>query len=425
LIEGACAVPAHFSFPWFPRLARSKAGVRIRAGVAVSLAVFLAGAVSAFAASNPVSGPKKDDGFQTAAPNAILIEAESGSVLFERNADELIFPASLAKLMTAEVVFNEIRQGHIKLDDEFLVSENAWRKGGAPSHTSSMFAAINSRVRVEDLLRGVIIQSGNDACIALAEGISGNEITFATLMTKRAREIGLTKSVFSNPTGLPDPNLKVTTRELAKLAQHIIHTYPEFYPIYGEREFTWNKIRQLNRNPLLTTGADGLKTGYTKEAGYGLVGSAVQNGLRLIVVVNGLKTDKERADEGRKLIEWGFRTFESRLLFAEGQSIGEAKVFGGEKGYVPLVGPGTVRLMVPRNVNEKITARVIYNGPLPAPVEKDRAVGVLKVWRGDNISLEVPLRTGEPVGVGNLSQRAFDSVTELVIGLFRAGAERL
>lgn len=387
--------------------------------------VFLAAVTSVVAAPNPVSGPKKDEGFQTSAPHAILIDADSGSILFERNADELIFPASLAKLMTAEVVFNEIRQGNVKLDDEFMVSENAWRKGGAPSHTSSMFAPIHSRVKVEDLLRGAIVQSGNDACIALAEGIAGNEGAFAALMTKRAREIGLTKSTFSNSTGLPSPNLTMTTRELAKLAQHIIRTYPEFYPIYSEREFTWNKIRQFNRNPLLTTGADGLKTGYTKEAGYGLVGSAVQNGLRLIVVVNGMKSEKERADDARKLIEWGFRSFESRLLFAEGQTVGEAKVFGGEKGYVPLVGPGTVRLMVPRGVNEKIIARVVYTGPLPAPVAKGQPVGLLKVWRGDNVSLEVPLRTAEPVGIGNLSQRAFDAVTELVIGLFRAGAERL
>ena len=212
--------------------------------------------------------PKKDEP-PIAAPHAILIEADSGSVLFERNADELIYPASLAKLMTAEVVFNEIRQGRIKLTDEYWVSENAWRKGGAPSHGSTMYAALYSRIKVEDLLRGVIIQSANDACIVLAEGLAGNEAEFAQKMTKRARELGLPKSVFSNSNGLPDPNLKVTSRELALLARHIIRTYPEFYPIYSEREFTWNKIRQQNRNPLLAsmTGADGMKTGFTKEAG--------------------------------------------------------------------------------------------------------------------------------------------------------------
>jgi D-alanyl-D-alanine carboxypeptidase (penicillin-binding protein 5/6) len=375
--------------------------------------------------AGPAAAQKKDDNLQTSVPHAILIEAESGSILYERAADDLVYPASLAKLMTAEVVFNELQQGKITLEDEVIISENAWRTGGAPSRTSSMFAPLNSRVKVNDLLRGIIIQSGNDACIAIAEALAGNEMAFGVKMTNRAREIGLTKSTFTNSTGLHNPGLKVTARELGKLAQHIIRTYPDFYKIYGEREFTYNKIRQYNRNPLLGWGADGLKTGFTKESGYGLVASAEQNGLRLIVVVMGAKGEKERADEARKLLEWGFRSFEARILFAEGQTVGEAKVFGGEKGYVPLVGSGTIRLMVPRNVSEKIVARVTYTGPLPAPVERGRQAGVLKVWRGDTLALEVPLQTGEEVGAGSLSQRAFDAVTESVITLFRAGAERL
>jgi serine-type D-Ala-D-Ala carboxypeptidase (penicillin-binding protein 5/6) len=375
--------------------------------------------------AGPAAAQKKDDNFQTSVPHAILIEAESGSVLYERAADELVYPASLAKLMTAEVVFNELQQGKISLEDEVIISENAWRTGGAPSRTSSMFAPINGRVKLHDLLRGIIVQSGNDACIAIAEALAGNEMAFGVKMTSRAREIGLTKSTFTNSTGLHNPGLKVTARELGKLAQHIIRTYPDFYKIYGEREFTYNKIRQFNRNPLLGWGADGLKTGFTKESGYGLVASAEQNGLRLIVVVMGAKGEKERADEARKLLEWGFRSFEARILFAEGQTVGEAKVFGGEKGYVPLIGSRTIRLMVPRNVSEKIVARVTYTGPLPAPVERGRQAGVLKVWRGDTLALEVPLHTGEEVGKGSLSQRAFDAVTESVITLFRAGAERL
>lgn len=375
--------------------------------------------------AGPAAAQKKDDNLQTSVPHAILIEAESGSVLYERAADELVYPASLAKLMTAEVVFNELQQGKITLEDEVIISENAWRTGGAPSRTSSMFAPLNSRVKVNDLLRGIIIQSGNDACIGIAEALAGNEMAFGVKMTNRAREIGLTKSTFTNSTGLHNPGLKVTARELGKLAQHIIRTYPDFYKIYGEREFTYNKIRQYNRNPLLGWGADGLKTGFTKESGYGLVASADQNGMRLIVVVMGAKGEKERADEARKLLEWGFRSFEARILFAEGQTVGEAKVFGGEKGYVPLVGSGTIRLMVPRNISEKIVARVTYTGPLPAPVERGRQAGMLKVWRGDTLALEVPLQTGEEVGAGSLSQRAFDAVTESVITLFRAGAERL
>ncbi len=372
--------------------------------------------------------PKKDEGgFQTNAPYAILVDSDSGTVLFEKSADTLMDPESMAKLMTVEVVLNKIKRGELKPDDEFTISENAWRRGGAPSHTSTMYAAINSRVKVDDLLHGAIIQSGNDACIALAEGIAGTEGAFAQTMTDRARELGMTKSVFTNVTGLPDPNTKVTARELALLARHIIHTYPDYYRLFGEREFTWNKIRQQNRNPLLAMGigADGLKTGFTRQGGYGLVGSAVQSGLRLIVVVNGLKTAKERADEARKLLEWGFRAFESRLLFAEGQTVGEAKLYGGALGRVPLIGDGAIRLLVPRNASDHIVARIVYSGPVPAPVEKGQPIGRLKVWRGDNVVLEVPLQAGESIGRGTLPQRAFDAATELVINLFRAGFARL
>jgi D-alanyl-D-alanine carboxypeptidase (penicillin-binding protein 5/6) len=394
------------------------------------LAAALLAAAFAFAGLAQAQTKKdlqKKDEPAISAPHAILIDAENGSVLFERNPDQLIFPASLAKLMTVEYVLNEIKQGRLKLTDEFEVSENAWRKGGAPSHTSTMFAALHSRVDVDNLLHGVIIQSANDACIVLAEGLAGSEANFAAKLTKRAREIGLTQSVFTNSNGLPDPGTKVTTRELAMLARHIILTYPDFYQLFGQTEFTWNRIRQPNRNPLLPMGigADGLKTGFTNDAGYGLVGSAVQNGLRLIVVVNGLKTPKDRAEEGKKLLEWGFHNFEFRPLFAEGQIIGSAKVFGGAVGSVPLVAPGAVRIMVPKAGGERLIARIVYTGPVPAPVEKGLPVGALKVWRGDNLVLTMPLKTEAGVVKGSLPQRAFDSVTELMIGLFRAGAERL
>jgi D-alanyl-D-alanine carboxypeptidase (penicillin-binding protein 5/6) len=390
-------------------------------------AVLALAIVAALAAPNPVSGPKSNDTFQTGAAHAILIDADSGSVLFEKGADDLIPPASLSKLMTAEVVFNQIRQGLLKPTDEFIVSVGAWRRGGAPSHTSSMFIPIHNKVSIDNLLRGVIIQSANDACIVLAEGISGSESAFAELMTKRAREIGLSKSTFGNSNGLPDPKQLMTSRELAKLARHIIQTYPDYYKYYNEREFTWNKIRQYNRNPLLalTIGADGLKTGFTKEAGYGLVGSAVQNGLRLIVVVNGLRSEKERADEGKKLLEWGFHGFQSGLLFSEGQEIVQAKLYGGAKGHVPLVAQKEVRLMVPRGSREKIIARVVYSGPVPAPVQQGQKIGMLKVWRGDSLVLEVPLQAAESVGTGSMSRRAFDAASELVLGLFRSGLQRL
>src|SRR4030081_1631817 len=229
-----------------------------------------------YAANNSVQGAKKDEGgFDGDAPTTILIEASSGSVWFGKNAEEFRAPSSMMKLMTGELVFNAIKQGEVKLTDEYRVSENAWRKGGAPAGGSTMFAAIHSKISVDDLLHGAIIQSGNDACMVLAEGIAGNERIFADMMTTRARELGMTQSTFANSNGLPDPGNKMTVRELAKLARYVIQTYPDFYKLFGEREFTWNKIRQQNRNHLLPSleGADGLKTGYTKEGGYGMVGS--------------------------------------------------------------------------------------------------------------------------------------------------------
>jgi serine-type D-Ala-D-Ala carboxypeptidase (penicillin-binding protein 5/6) len=395
------------------------------AGCAV-VAGFLAASLSfAHAASNMTV--KKDESFQTSAPNALLLDVGSDSILFDKGGDQLVPPASLAKLMTLEFVFNEIKQGRIKLDDEYVISENAWRKGGAPSHGSTMFAALNSRVRLEDLIHGIIVDSANDACIAIAEGIAGNEADFGAMLTKRAREIGLEKSTFTNSTGYSDPNLRVTPREMAQLARHIMQTYPEFYPYFSEREFTWDKIRQTNRNPLLAmgVGADGLKTGETSEAGFNLVGSAVQEDQRLIVVITGASSAKERADEARKMLEWGFHGFEPRVLFAEGQTIGEARVFGGKASYVPLVASGTIRVMMPRNGGEHLNARIVYTGPVPAPVSKGQTVGRLKVWRGDNLALEVPLQAAEDVGKGSMSHRAMDAATELMIGLFRAGVDKL
>src|SRR5438309_486180 len=392
----------------------------------VAIAVGWGGVV--YAANNSVQGAKKEEGgFDGDAPTAILIEASSGSVLFEKNADELRAPSSMMKLMTAEVVFHAIKQGEVKLTDEYRVSENAWRKGGAPSGGSTMFAAIHSKIPVDDLLHGAIIQSGNDACITLAEGIAGNERTFAEMLTKRARELGLTQSTFANSNGLPDPGNKMTVRELAKLARHIIQTYPDFYKLFGEREFTWNKIRQQNRNPLLTTleGSDGLKTGYTKEGGYGMVGSAVQNGLRLIVVVNGLDDPDDRASEAKKMLEWGYRNFEVRTLIAADQTVGYAKVFGGESRSVKLTSPEPIKVMVPKNGNEKLIARIIYNGPVRAPIQSGQPVGIVRVWRGANIAMEQTVYAAESIGTGSTIRRAMDGASELVIGMFRAGAEKL
>ncbi|SFL55988.1 D-alanyl-D-alanine carboxypeptidase (penicillin-binding protein 5/6) [Bradyrhizobium sp. NFR13] len=385
---------------------------------------------TAQAANQSVQGAKKvveDGGYDTDAPTAILIEAGSGSVLFEKNADELRAPSSMMKLMTVELVFDALTRGDIKLTDEYRVSENSWRKGGAPAGASTMFAAINSRVPVADLLRGAIIQSGNDSCMILAEGIAGGEAAFAEKMTARARALGMPKSTFANSNGLPDPGNKMTVRELGLLARHIVRTYPEFYKLFGEREFTWNKIRQQNRNPLLATldGADGFKTGYTKDGGYGMVGSAIRDGMRLIVVINGLDDPDDRATEAKKLLEWGFKNFEARTLFAADQTVGFAKVFGGESRSVALSAKEPVKVMVQKNGTDKLIARVVYKGPVRAPIEPGQPVGVIKVWRGANIAVETPLYTAAAVGTGSTMRRAVDGAGELVIGLFRAGAEKL
>jgi D-alanyl-D-alanine carboxypeptidase (penicillin-binding protein 5/6) len=390
-----------------------------------ALALTAAGGFTKAAAAS-LTG-KNDNTIQTGVPNAILIEPQSDSILFEKNADQPVEPASLAKLMTLEYLFNEIAHGRLKLDDQFTISENAWRKGGAPSHGSTMFAAIHSQVGLGDLIQGIIVDSANDACIAIAEKLAGNEAAFGEMLTKRAREIGLLHSTFSNATGYSDPGLRVTVRDLAELARHIMRTYPQFYPYFAQRDFTWNKIHQDNRNPLLGMGlgADGLKTGDTAEAGFGLVGSAVDDDVRLIVVFTGAKSDKERAEEARKMLEWGFHNFQSRVLFAEGQTIGSAKVFGGNVSYVPLISAGIVHLMLPRNGDERLSARIEYTGPVPAPVSKGQPIGTLRVWRGDNLALEVPLQAAEDVGTGSMSQRAMDGASELIIGLFRAGVNRL
>ena len=364
---------------------------------------------------------------QIMAPHALLVEADTGSILFEKQADALVAPASLAKLMTLNVVFDQLQLGNISLTDEYVISVNAWRKGGAPSRGSTMYAALHSRVKVEDLLKGVMIQSANDGCIALAEGIAGNETEFVRMMNDRARELGLTKSYFTNVDGLPDPKMRVTPRELAAIARHIALNYPDYYKWFGEREFTWNKIRQQSRNPLLGAfdGADGMKTGFTNEAGYNLVGSAVQNGVRLIVVITGTKTPKDRADDAKKLLDYGFKSFDARVLFAEGQTVAEAKVYGGAQGRVPVAAKGAVKLMVPRGVSDKIVAKMVYTGPVRAPVYVGQAIGNLQVWRGDAKVLEVPVQAAENIAAGSITRRAFDAASELVINLFRSAAKRI
>jgi D-alanyl-D-alanine carboxypeptidase (penicillin-binding protein 5/6) len=398
-----------------PQLAAPmRAARRLAAGLVLALGLLSSGTAA------------QAQGFQSQAPFAVLLDSDTGAVLYEKAADELMVPASMAKLATVLVAFQDIAAGRLSLDSEIGISENAWRKGGAPSGGSAMFAIINSRIKLSDILQGIIVQSGNDASIALAEAIAGDEATFGRIMTERVRALGLTKSVFRNATGMGDPQQRVTARELALLADHIIRTYPELYKIFAQREFTWNKIRQQNRNPLLTMdiGADGLKTGNIDESGFGLVGSAVQNGQRLIVVVNGLKTGRDRATEARKLLEWGFRAFERRQLFAAGETVGEASVYGGEKGRVALRSKGSVSLLLPRGSTERLAARIVYRGPLAVPVQEGAEVARLVVTRGDIKTLDIPLYAAESVQAGTLQSRALDALFEATTGWVRKALSR-
>ncbi len=389
-----------------------KYGLTLRSGLAM-ICLFMALSVASRAAHAQT--------FQTLASQAILFDADSNSVLFEKGADDLMAPASMVKIMTALIVFEEIAQGRLKLEDEMVVSENAWRRGGAVSGGSAMFAAPNSRIKVTDLLSGLLIQSGNDAAIALAEGIAGSEENFVRLMNEQAQKLGLKRSVFRNVMGFSHPEQRVTAREMALLAHHVITKHAEFYRFFGGREFTWNRVRQQNRNPLLTMdiGADGLKTGNIEESGFGLVGSAVQNGQRLIVVVNGLKTARDRAQEARKLLEWGFRSFESREIFAGGEVIGEVGVFGGEKSQLAVMAKGPVKLLVPRGASDRMRGRIVYSGPVFAPVAKGAEIGRLRIERGETRALDVPVYAAEDIAVGPLSKRAADAALELSTGWFR------
>lgn len=355
--------------------------------------------------------------FSTKAKQAYLIDARTGTVLFAKNENDLIPPASLAKIMTMEVVFDAIARGELTLEDQFNVSEHAWRTGGAPSRTSTMFAELGSDIRVEDLIRGAIVQSGNDSCIILAEGMEGNEVAFAERMTKRARLIGLEKSVFANPTGLPHPESKVTMIELVKLAQHMFDTYPQFYDYYSETEFTWNKIRQLNRAPLLNAGIgiDGLKTGFTEASGYAIVSSIEQDGQRLFLAMSGLKDKKQRIDETKKILEWGLRNFQSKMVFEEGEVIGRASVYGGQGGSVDLVTNDDVDILLGSGNTERLKARVAYDWPLSAPVKQNDKVGELRIWVGDTLSRTAPLYAAKSVEEGPLHRQAWDAFKEMLL----------
>ncbi|TNV15090.1 D-alanyl-D-alanine carboxypeptidase [Ochrobactrum teleogrylli] len=359
--------------------------------------------------------------FVVKAPQALLIDDRSGTVLLSKNADVPIPPASLAKLMTAEVVFEALEKGQTTLETPYTVSENAWRTGGAPSGTSTMFARIKSAPTVADLLQGLIVQSANDGAIILAEGLAGSEKGFAERMNGRAKELGLSGSVFVNSTGLPADGQSVTLDDLAKLARHIHSAHPDFYKYYAQEAFTWNNITQRNRNPLLRldVGADGMGTGYTEASGYALVASAEQNGRRLFLALSGLASVKEREEEARKLIQWGMTSFDDMRLYSANDIVGEAQVFGGTQASVSLKVKDDVELLLPKEGREKLKARFIYEGPLHAPVAVESKVGMLEFDLNGNMVQQVPLFAAQSVEKGSLVQRAWSSAVELSTGWLR------
>jgi len=332
--------------------------------------------------------------FDTIARQALIIDAETDAVLLEKHADERMAPSSMLKLMTLYIIFDMLKRGRLQLKQELPISERAWKMQG-----SKMFVQIGTQVPVEALLRGVIVQSGNDATVALAEGVAGSEAQFVELMTAKARELGLKDSTFRNSTGWPDPEQRMSSRDLAKLARRLIIDFPEYYPMFNERSFTWNGITQENRNTLLTRvpGGDGLKTGHTEEAGFGIVASAKRGNRRLIMVVNGLPSMKARGEEGERLLEWGFREFDNITLFKAGEVIEEVPVYLGTRPAVPLVGGRDVIVTLPRNWQETMQAKLRYKAPIPAPVLKGQELGRLEISGRGVPNLSLPLLAGADV----------------------------
>lgn len=350
---------------------------------------------------------------ETPAREAILIDFDTGAVLFEKEADRLTPPASMTKMMTAFLAFRGLKDETLRLDNTVTVSEKAWRKGG-----SKMFIEVNSRVTVEDILRGIVVQSGNDAAIALAEAMDGSEAAFARRMTEVAAEIGMTNTVFRNATGWPDPQHRTTVRDLAQLAAETIRRFPKYYPLYQETSFTYNKIRQGNRNPLLykNMGADGLKTGHTRAAGYGLAASVKRGERRLILVVNGLASVRQRASEAERLLEWGFRTFDNYDLFKKDEPVEKAAVWLGTADSVPLVLAQDLRLTLPRRVWRKIKLTAVYEGPVTTPIRRGQELGQLRISGPGMPVINRPLLAGRDVDQLGVIKRIGAAISFLVWG---------
>ena len=352
----------------------------------------IAGGVMLFASlclAVPAAG-----GMETAAKQAYIVDLQTGAVLLDKDSNTPSPPASLSKLMTIYMVFEKLKRGELSLDDEFVVSRKAWKTGG-----SKTFVEVDKQVRLEDLLRGIIVQSGNDAGIVLAEGLSGSEAAFVDAMNRKARGIGLTDSHFVNATGWPADNHMMSPRDVATLARRIIEEFPEYYPYFAEKSFRYNKIKQGNRNPLLyrDTGADGLKTGYTQASGYGLAASAIRNGRRIVMVLTGLPSARKRSLEARRLLGWAYQFFKNYALFERGAVVEQADVWLGEEDTVPLVTETDIKISLPRASRRGLKVKVVYEGPVPAPIEKGAQIAKLVIAAPEFRTVEVPLAAGADI----------------------------
>jgi len=360
------------------------------------------------------AGAQSAGTFQTSAAEAILIDVDTGTVLFEKNADKLFAPASMSKIMTLEVLFKKLKAGEISLDTEFPVSLHAWKTGGAPSRTTSMFVPLNQTAKVGDLIQGITVQNGNDACIAVAEGLSGSEDGFAQAMTEEARALGLENSTFGNSTGLPNPANQMTARELAKLSIHVIKEYPAYYSYFGQKEFKYRTHVFKNLNPLLNAAipSDGLKIGFAEGAGYGITASAAKDGRRLVAVMNGFDSERERREDTAKFLNWGFVNFKAFKVFAKDETVGEARVWGGQKWSVPLKTKSDAMILLPVNAKDhRIKAQIVYLGPLKPPVKEGDRVGELRITSEANgTSNAAPLYAAADMQAGGMVSKGVDSV---------------
>ena len=354
----------------------------------------------------------------TKAQNMILMDYTTGEHLYEKDVTEPIPPASMSKLMTIYMIFDKLRDGSLSLEDTFKVSENAWRKGGAASGGSTMFLAIGDEVTVDQLLKGIIIQSGNDACIVAAENIAGDEDSFVDAMNKKAAEIGLTHSHFTNVTGLPHPDHRMSVEDLAKLARRIIQEFPQFYHLFSQKEFVYNNIRQGNRNPLLYSMpyADGLKTGHTEEAGFCLTASAKKGERRIIGVMTGFKSNKERSEEAEKMMSWAFREYDNYNLIEKGRKVADVPVWYGTDKTVPMVVSEDVVKTIKKSLRNQVKLVVSYDKPVQAPVQMGQKLGVLKIEIPDTAVTEVPLIAGQTINKVGLWGRLAANIKYLLTG---------